>query len=718
MKTVRFLFILFLTLNLSAVHKYDAEEGMYPLSEIHKLDLQKAGLQIGIDEIYNPNGVSLIDALVKINGCTGSFVSDQGLMITNHHCAFKAISNASTPEQNYLEDGFLAREFETEIPAEGYVVRITESYEDVTDQILKSVEAIKDLAERNKAISKKMREIAKAADDEANSIIAEVSEMFAGESYILFKYRTIKDVRLVYAPPRSIGEFGGEADNWIWPRHTGDFTFMRAYVAPDGSAAEYSEENVPFTPKKFLKVNPNGVDEGDFVFIFGYPGRTFRHNPSQFLQYQENFNLPYIEQLYSYMIDIYESISDEDEALQLKYSSTIKSLANTMKNYRGKMLGLRRLNLIDKKIAEEVELAEFINSREDLKDQYGTLFKDIENVYNKRFDIAEADLWFGRFFRFSDLVSLADFITEYSEQMELIDADRKSAFKEDKIEETLDRMKKKYDDMNLDFEDEFIYKMIYDTEMFSETSEIKALKSRTSSGDVENEISKYVEYLLSTEIANKEFFNNALKLSFDEIKDLDDPLIDLVIALKKQKQEIEKIDDQIEGTLQVLMPKLAEIKKLKDKTTFTPDANRTLRLTYGYIKGYEPADGVFYKPITSLNGVIEKSFLGGDYVIPDKLSVAFDQKNFGRFYDSKIGGVPVAILYNTDTTGGNSGSPILNSKGELIGVNFDRAYEATINDFAWDDDYSRSIGVDIRYVLWVAKTIGEADNVLKELGVE
>ena len=718
MKTVRFLFILFLTLNLSAVHKYDAEEGMYPLSEIHKLDLQKAGLQIGIDEIYNPNGVSLIDALVKINGCTGSFVSDQGLMITNHHCAFKAISNASTPEQNYLEDGFLAREFETEIPAEGYVVRITESYEDVTDQILKSVEAIKDLAERNKAISKKMREIAKAADDEANSIIAEVSEMFAGESYILFKYRTIKDVRLVYAPPRSIGEFGGEADNWIWPRHTGDFTFMRAYVAPDGSAAEYSEENVPFTPKKFLKVNPNGVDEGDFVFIFGYPGRTFRHNPSQFLQYQENFNLPYIEQLYSYMIGIYESISEEDEALQLKYSSTIKSLANTMKNYRGKMLGLRRLNLIDKKIAEEVELAEFINSREDLKDQYGTLFKDIENVYNKRFDIAEADLWFGRFFRFSDLVSLADFITEYSEQMELIDADRKSAFKEDKIEETLDRMKKKYDDMNLDFEDEFIYKMIYDTEMFSETSEIKALKSRTSSGDVENEISKYVEYLLSTEIANKEFFNNALKLSFDEIKDLDDPLIDLVIALKKQKQEIEKIDDQIEGTLQVLMPKLAEIKKLKDKTTFTPDANRTLRLTYGYIKGYEPADGVFYKPITSLNGVIEKSFLGGDYVIPDKLSVAFDQKNFGRFYDSKIGGVPVAILYNTDTTGGNSGSPILNSKGELIGVNFDRAYEATINDFAWDDDYSRSIGVDIRYVLWVAKTIGEADNVLKELGVE
>lgn len=718
MKTVRILLILFLSLNLSASLRYDAEEGMYPLSEIQKLNLQQAGLQIGINDIYNPNGVSLIDALVKINGCTGSFVSDKGLMITNHHCAFGAISNVSTPEKNYLENGFLAESIEEEIPAKNYVVRITESYEDVTDEILKSVEGIEDLSERNKAISKKMREIAKSAEDEANSIVAEVSEMFAGESYVLFKYRIIKDVRLVYAPPRSIGEFGGEADNWIWPRHTGDFTFMRAYVAPDGSAAEYSEENVPYTPKKYLKVNPDGVDEGDFVFILGYPGRTYRHNPSQFLEYQENFNLPYTEQLYSYMIGIYESISEGNEELQIKYSSRIKSLANVMKNYRGKMLGLRRLNLVEKKQSEEKILAEFINSDENLKKKFGTLFKDIEEVYQKRFDIAEADLWFSRFFRFSDLVSLADFILEYSNQKELINSERKSAFKEDKIEETLDRMKKKYEDLNYDFEDEFIYKMLYDTETFSETSTIKAVKARINGNDFEEAISKYIEELLSTEIGNLDFFNKALELSYDEINDLNDPLIDFVVELKKQKEEIEKQESNISGTLQVLMPKLAEVKKLKNKTTFTPDANSTLRLTYGFIKGYEPADAVFYKPITTLDGIIEKSFMGGEYAVPDKLKTAYQQKDFGRFYDEKVGGVPVAILYNTDTTGGNSGSPILNSKGELIGVNFDRAFEATINDFAWDDAYSRSIGVDIRYVLWVAKTIGNADNVLNELGVK
>lgn len=718
MKTVRILLILFLSLNLSASLRYDAEEGMYPLSEIQKLNLQQAGLQIGINDIYNPNGVSLIDALVKINGCTGSFVSDKGLMITNHHCAFGAISNVSTPEKNYLENGFLAESFEAEIPAKNYVVRITESYEDVTDEILKSVEGIEDLSERNKAISKKMREIAKSAEDEANSIVAEVSEMFAGESYVLFKYRIIKDVRLVYAPPRSIGEFGGEADNWIWPRHTGDFTFMRAYVAPDGSAAEYSEENIPYTPKKYLKVNPDGVDEGDFVFILGYPGRTFRHNPSQFLEYQENFNLPYTEQLYSYMIGIYESISEGNEELQIKYSSRIKSLANVMKNYRGKMLGLRRLNLVEKKQSEEKILAEFINSDENLKKKFGTLFKDIEEVYQKRFDIAEADLWFSRFFRFSDLVSLADFILEYSNQKELINSERKSAFKEDKIEETLDRMKKKYEDLNYDFEDEFIYKMLYDTESFSETSTIKAVKARVNGTDFEEELSNYIEELLSTEIGNLDFFNKALELSYDEINDLNDPLIDFVVELKKQKEEIEKQESNISGTLQVLMPKLAEVKKLKNKTTFTPDANSTLRLTYGFIKGYEPADAVFYKPITTLDGIIEKSFMGGEYAVPDKLKTAYQQKDFGRFYDEKVGGVPVAILYNTDTTGGNSGSPILNAKGELIGVNFDRAFEATINDFAWDDAYSRSIGVDIRYVLWVAKTIGNADNVLNELGVK
>ena len=333
------------------------EEGMYPLSEIHKINLVEAGLKIDPFEVYNPNGISLIDALVKVGGCTGSFVSKDGLILTNHHCAFGAINIASTPENNHLENGFLAETKLDEIPAHGVTVRITESYEDVSEKVLNGINEIEDLTERQKIISKRMNEIGEEADDPENSIEGRVSEMFKGKSYVLFRYRMIKDVRIVYAPPRKIGEFGGETDNWVWPRHTGDFTFMRAYVAPDGSASEYAEDNIPFSPKRFLKVNPNGANEGDFTFILGYPGRTFRHYPSYFIEYQENYQLPYISKTYDWMIDKLENLSKDNTEFELKFASRIKGLANTSKNYKGKLRGLKRINLVEQKRNEEKELS-------------------------------------------------------------------------------------------------------------------------------------------------------------------------------------------------------------------------------------------------------------------------------------------------------------------------------------------------------------------------
>ncbi|MFN5705931.1 MAG: S46 family peptidase, partial [bacterium] len=250
------------------------EEGMFPLSEIQKVDLKKAGLKIDQKEVYNPNGLSLIDALVNVGGCTGSFLSDAGLIITNHHCAFESVQLASTPENDYLTNGFVAKTMEQEIPAKNLTCKITDSYEDVSDKILSSVKDVNDPVERINAINKKITEIIKEELAKDASIKPEISEMFIGRTYVLFRYKIIKDVRLVYIPQRAIGEFGGESDNWVWPRHTGDFSFLRAYVAKDGSAATYSKENVPYKPKKFLKVNPNGANDGDFVFILGYPGRT------------------------------------------------------------------------------------------------------------------------------------------------------------------------------------------------------------------------------------------------------------------------------------------------------------------------------------------------------------------------------------------------------------------------------------------------------------
>jgi hypothetical protein len=312
MKKLTLIPLSILSLLLLAMIPSVLDEGMFPLSEVSNLDLNSAGLKISVEEVYNPNGVSLVDALVKIGGCTGSFVSPEGLIITNHHCSFGAVRRASTIENNYLENGFLAETRKEEIPAEGFTCRITDSYEDVTSEILDAANQVDNITERIKAIRKKTKEIVKREEEKDSTIKAEVSEMFVGQSYVLFRYKTIKDVRLVYIPPLSIGEFGGESDNWVWPRHTGDFSFLRAYVSPDGSSADYSEENVPFTPPKFLDVNPNGVDEEDFVFLLGYPGRTYKHQPSHFLKFQMEYQLPYISKLYRWMIDLFEEKGEEE----------------------------------------------------------------------------------------------------------------------------------------------------------------------------------------------------------------------------------------------------------------------------------------------------------------------------------------------------------------------------------------------------------------------
>ncbi len=683
------------------------EEGMYPLSDIPKDALVDAGLKINPDEIYNPNGISLIDALVNIGGCTGSFVSKDGLIITNHHCAFRAVNNASTPEHNYLEDGFLAKDRSEEIPSPGYTVRITESYKDVSEIILSAVEGISDVKERGRIISEKIKELEEEASDEENSITAQVSEMFVGKTYILFKYRIIRDVRLVYAPPRSIGEFGGETDNWIWPRHTGDFSFMRAYVAPDGSAAEYSEENVPYTPKKYLKVNADGVDEGDFVFILGYPGRTFRHRPSQFIEYQMNYQLPFISNLYDWMIKKYESMSEGNVELELKYASTIKGLANVMKNYKGKLIGLKRTNLLEKKKAEESELQKFIDSHPELNEKYGDLLKEIDLNYNELFKIAEADLWFGRLFRFSSILSASDFIIDYVNHVE-----KEENYKDsESFQKDFNRIKFMLNNLNDEFERDFLLKMFDIANGFSSTSKIDALEGIEPEYFVEN-------ILMKAKFTDQEYFKNLFEQNAGNLINDSDSLLQFVQSLKSQRSEVSEKSRLLNAKLNELLTELNEVKRLWRKTNFIPDANRTLRLTYGYIKGYTPADAVYYKPITTLDGVIDKSYLGGEYKIPPKLKELYDAQDFGRFYDKDVNGLPVCILYNMDTTGGNSGSPIMNAYGELIGVNFDRAFEATINDFAWNESYSRSIGVDIRYVLWIMSKFSGADNLLEEMGVQ
>jgi hypothetical protein len=688
MKKLTLIPLSILSLLLLAMIPSVLDEGMFPLSEVSNLDLNSAGLKISVEEVYNPNGVSLVDALVKIGGCTGSFVSPEGLIITNHHCSFGAVRRASTIENNYLENGFLAETRKEEIPAEG--------------------------TERIKAIRKKTKEIVKREEEKDSTIKAEVSEMFVGQSYVLFRYKTIKDVRLVYIPPLSIGEFGGESDNWVWPRHTGDFSFLRAYVSPDGSSADYSEENVPFTPPKFLDVNPNGVDEEDFVFLLGYPGRTYKHQPSHFLKFQMEYQLPYISKLYRWMIDLFEEKGEDDLEFALAISSRIKSLANVEKNYKGKMQGFKRLDLIEKKEEEENTLQEFINADLELKEKYGNVLDDIDEVYHEIYSEGRLRLILIMMNRYSTLYKLAYLLLDYHDELAKPEDERSSLYTDKRRKDLLKKIDNMFKDYKPELDKKILKKIIGDAQTFPETQSVNEFSEYENVEELNEIIDEMYD---DTELMDIEEYKALLFGPTEDVNDLDDRAILFAKEFYELDDEIQNKRDARSGKLNVLFAQFMEVKKLFLDKNFIPDANRTLRLTYGYVRGYEPANAIYYSPISTLTGVIEKGEDEGDYKLLPVIRELYEKKDFGNFKDEKLGDVPVAILYNTDTSGGNSGSPIMDAYGRLVGVNFDRPIEATINDFIWSEKYSRSIGVDIRYVLWITQKVGHADFLLDEMGI-
>ncbi len=695
------------------------EEGMFPLSEIQKVDLKKAGLKIDQKEVYNPQGLSLIDALVNVGGCTGSFLSDAGLIITNHHCAFESVQLASTPENDYLTNGFVAKTMEQEIPAKNLTCKITDSYEDVSDKILSSVKDVNDPVERINAINKKIAEIIKEEQAKDASIKPEISEMFIGRTYVLFRYKIIKDVRLVYIPQRAIGEFGGESDNWVWPRHTGDFSFLRAYVAKDGSAATYSKENVPYKPKKFLKVNPNGANDGDFVFILGYPGRTFRNYPAKYVEYQEKFQLPYISSLYEWQNDQMAQTSVNKE-LELKQASRIKRKANVLKNYKGKIKGLSGIQLVNQKYAQEKELQKFIDADPNLKTQYGSLMNNIEMVYNEIFADAKKYLVMDQLIPSSNALSAANIMLQMRKKIEAAKVEEQEKVYKEQSSAAKKQINALYDTYVLETEKRLLKRALLDGLNLAAAEQYNVIPaySYTKSKNHDAFVNKYVDQLFAkTKFNSEKYLSDALDLPMKNFMELKDPMLDLAVNAAAEVEKKNAIQKVRNGKLNKLLADFVNVSILFKKTDFIPDANSTLRLTYGHVKGYTPVDATYMKPTTTLTGLIEKGTKEGDYYLPDYIRELYKKKDFGPWLTKDKKDVPIAFLYDMDTTGGNSGSPIMDENGNLVGVNFDRAFEATINDFAWNESYSRSIGCDIRYVLWVAQKVDKADNVIKELGL-
>ena len=700
---------------VGAVVASRADDGMYPMSELPRLNLAEKGIELTADQLFNPNQVSLVDGICRVNGCTGSFVSASGLIITNHHCAFDAIQKASTADNDLLTNGFSAATREQEISAPDYQVRITENYRDVSEDVLKAVTEGMSFLERTKAIDKRRKELEVAAEKENPGLRAEVAEMFAGKTYVLFLYTYLKDVRLVFAPPASVGNFGGEVDNWEWPRHTGDFSFMRAYTAPDGSSATFSKDNIPYQPKRFIQVAPEGVDENDAVFLLGYPGRTARHKTASFLKFEQDIRLPLTVDLYNWQIQEMETAGANDRTVAIKHASRMKSLANVEKRSRGQLLGLRRAGIVATRQAREAELQAYIESEPARKAKYGSLLKDIESVYAEMSAAGPLEIHLLQLRQACRAAAFGYFVYDSAMERAKSDLDREAPYMDRNFAQSVQEVKVAMSDWHSPTDQIMLTGMLERLSQIPEAQKLEPFQQLLADA---SSLPKVAQGLIEgTRLGDVAFVEECLSKSPTELQQTDDPLLRLIIQLHPEYLKLRDTDKAREGRLGQLYGSLIEVKQQFLATSFIPDANATLRFTCGRVRAYSPADAVIRTPISTLRGVIEKTTGVDPFITPEAVLQKYKAGEFGRFVHPRLGQVPVAILYDTDTTGGNSGSPVLNSRGQLVGVNFDRCFEATINDFAWNQDYSRSIGVDIRYVLWITGTVYEAGHLLSEMGL-
>ncbi|MCC7297102.1 MAG: S46 family peptidase [Bacteroidia bacterium] len=701
LKKIRLPLVLVGIVAVFTLQSHKQEEGMFPLNYLNEKDLQAAGMKLSVKEIFNSGEVALTNALVKVGGCTGSFISDQGLIITNHHCVYGGVADLSNADHNYLENGFVAKNHEMELPID-MPCRITQSYEDVSARVLKGIDDKTAPDVRATTITANIKKIREEESAKTPDLSVEVSEMFVGKSYTLFRYTLITDVRLVFAPPVTIGQFGGDLDNWEWPRHNGDFGLVRAYVGKDGKPAPYSKDNVPYKPAKHLKINAKGSKENDFIFIMGYPGRTFRHESAPYMAFQEDFQLPTIQKWYAWCIQQMQNRGKNDVNKSLAFAGTIQGYANAEKNYRGKLQGLTRTNLVNRKFEDEKAMQLFANQI----GQYEKVIPTVTELWNSKKALAEKRYHYSFLNGQSNPFVAASVINS----AKLGIATAKDATEKQKIKDQLKSyLTNKFQIVDVDYEMDVLQELL---QRIGKFRDLKPFLGKLT-------VQQWMLKARKDKLTDTAWVASMLGTKIDKLLKYKSPLTELQNYLSADMQTVEKEWNSLDNQLKAIMPQYLDLKEKYKSGQFIPDANSTLRLTYGYIKRYSPNDAEVHTPFTTLRGVWEKANTASDYRLPKNVSDNLRVENVPKFFtDPETGEVIVCFLYNLDTTGGNSGSPVLDAEGNIIGVNFDRSYTATINDYAWNDKYSRSIGVDIRYVLYVIKYVGKADNIIDELGLD
>lgn len=689
-----------------------AQEGMWMLTQLNQLDLSKKGLQIPVTSVYSKDKPSVSDAIVKLGGGTASFVSVDGLLITNHHVAYGAIQEVSSVKNDYLQNGFLAEKRSDEISVPGYQASLLLEMRDITAEVLDAIKGITDPAERNRKILEKEAELTAPYAKDKVDIEADAMPMFDGRQYMLFVHKIFKDVRLVYAPPVSIGNYGGEIDNWMWPRHTGDFSFMRVYCSPDGTGKEYSPENVPYHPKVWLKVAKNFLKDGDFNFIIGYPGSTTRYRSSTSVNFNEHYTFPVTVKSYSEIIEICSLYTKNNHEGQLKVANLVKGLANTMKNFQGKIDGMKKTHFYEKKLEFEKEFLKWANSKPETKAKYGDILEKEKEVYKLIEPTKLRDLAFENFQGLAGTpLNIAQQLIYYARERDKAEG----GFSENSVDRAVDGLQYAYKDY---FEpvDKALFRHALKTagELPGEQRITGIEYVFTSSKPLDQFVDDAYK---STKLLDAGYTKSLFRKTTKELRELNDPFITMALNIDPMADEIQQINQKF--TLNVSEARRVYLEGLFEwkGTGMYPDANRTKRFSWGKIRGYRPAEAVSYDPFTTLKGVIEKNTGEAPFNVPVELVNLYNKKDFGRWVNPATKEVPVAWLNMCDITGGNSGSPVLNAKGEICGLAFDGNYESMIGDWQYNPELQRCINVDIHYVLFITEKIGHAGFILKEMGI-
>lgn len=694
-----------------------ADEGMWLPALIHKLninDMQKTGLKLSAEDIYSINNSSLKDAIVSIGGCTAEMISPEGLMLTNHHCAYSDIQRHSSVEHDYLQDGFWAKTREEELPNPAKIARFLISTEDVTEKVLAEVNDNMSFQQKQQAISQVSARLEKEAIGDTH-YQAQVRSFLESNKYYLFVYETFRDVRLVGAPPQALGKFGGDTDNWMWPRHTADFAIYRVYAGPDGKPASYSKNNVPLKPRHFLPISIKGVKDNDYAMVMGYPGTTNRYKTSVEVQYTMDVTNSVRIDVRAKKLEIIKAYMETSQKARIQYANKHAGSSNYYKYSIGQNQGLTNLDVIAKKKAIEEQFTQWVASSPQRNAKYGKALDMIRGAYENIEDETAQEYLSEALLRGPEIFMFAYRLRAL---YNLLD---KPVENKDRIDQILANVKESLPGYFKDYDAETDRKLTASlTELYANRvgARFQPPFFKTIQTKYKGNFDKYASQIFAKtvfadEAKMNEFLKNPTRKALD--KDLAFQAAGEIFDLLRMiSEETQKSADQLAEGRHLLVAGLMEMQPDK---VFYPDANSTMRLTYGTVGSYNPRDGVLYKETTTVQGYLEKEIPNDDeFHVPARMKELIQARDFGRYADEN-GDLITCFISNNDITGGNSGSPVINANGELIGCAFDGNWEAMSGDLAFEPEIQRTISVDIRFVLWVVDKYAGATHLIDEMTI-